>query len=77
VNADLAAEALFVSPLQPSTQPGPADVDAAVIAAILLHGSCGCAGMVAQEFGDHPDLAAARMRWAAATVHNLFQPAPV
>ena len=27
-------------------------------------GSAGCAGWVAQEFGDHPDTAAARMRWA-------------
>jgi hypothetical protein len=77
VNAGLAAEALFVSPLQPSAVPGPAEVDAAITAAILLHGSCGCAAMVAQEFGDHPDLAAARMRWAITTVHSLFQPAPV
>jgi hypothetical protein len=27
----------------------------------------GCAGRMAQEFGDHPDAAASRMRW----VHDL------
>lgn len=68
MTAGLYAEALFVSPLQPSTHPGPAEVDAAILAAILLHGSCGCAAAVAQEYGDHPDLAGARMRWAIATV---------
>lgn len=31
----------------------------------------GCAGQVAQEFGDHPDTAAIRMRWAQATVAVL------
>jgi hypothetical protein len=27
-------------------------------------GARGCAGRMAQEFGDHPDAAAQRMRWA-------------
>ena len=27
-------------------------------------GTRGCAGVMAQEFGDHPEAAAARMRWA-------------
>ena len=30
-----------------------------------------CAGRVAQEFGDHPEAAAARMRWARAAVAVL------
>ena len=34
-------------------------------------GAAGCAGRVAQEFGDHPEAAAARMRWARATVAAL------
>lgn len=77
VNADLAAEALFVSPLQPSSRPERTDVEAAITAAILLHGTCGCAALVAQEYGDHPDLAAPRMRWAVALIRHAYQPAPV
>lgn len=60
---DLAVEALFVSPLQPSQHPDWAAVERAVEAMVLLHGSCGCAELVAQEFGDHPEQAARRMGW--------------
>jgi hypothetical protein len=77
VNADLAAEALFVSALQPSDRSNAEQIDAAITAALLLLGSCGCAAAVAQEYGDHPDLAVARMRWAANAVKAAFQPAPV
>lgn len=59
----LAAEALFASALQPSDEPDPAWVDAAIIAQILAHGSCELAGLLAQEYGDHPEQAAARMKW--------------
>jgi hypothetical protein len=38
---------------------------------IHTYGGAGCAGLVAQEFGDHPEAAAARMRWARATVAIL------
>ena len=34
-------------------------------------GAAGCAGRVAQEFGDHPEAAAARMRWARTAVAAL------
>jgi hypothetical protein len=72
----VAAEALFVSSLQPSDEPDPFQVDAAVTAALLLHGSDGCAALMAQEFGDHPGLAAARMRWCLSLLER-FQPARV
>ena len=60
---DLAAEALFVSNLQPSECPSREAVEQAVTAMILLHGSDGCAADVATEFGDHPDTAVWRMHW--------------
>ena len=60
---DLAAEALFVSDLQPSECPGRGAVEEAVTAMILRFGSDGCAAGVATEFGDHPDAAVCRMRW--------------
>jgi hypothetical protein len=60
---DLAAEALFVSFLQPSEYPSRRAVEEAITSMILMHGSDGCAAGVATEFGDHPDVAVRRMRW--------------
>jgi hypothetical protein len=60
---DLAAEALFVSSLQPSDCPSRRAVEQAVTAMILLYGSDGCAAEVATEFGDHPEIAVRRMHW--------------
>jgi hypothetical protein len=57
-------EALFASTLQRSDQPTPADVRLAIMRAIRDLGNGGCAALVAQEFGDHPEAAVARMRWA-------------
>jgi len=66
------AEALFASPLQESTAAGPAEVRAAVATALLRHGAMGCAVIVASEYGDHPDLAAHRMRWAVTTIQTAY-----
>ena len=60
---DLAAEALFVSHLQPSQCPSRETVEETVTAMILRHGSEGCAASVAEEFGDHPEAAVRRMSW--------------
>lgn len=60
---ELAAEALFVSHLQPSEHPDQRMVEAAVTAMILRYGSDGCASGVAVEFGDHPEAAVRRMCW--------------
>ena len=51
-------DALFVSPLQPSQEPGAQQVRHAVAAAARRFGEEGCAGRVAQEFGEHPEAAA-------------------
>jgi hypothetical protein len=64
-------EALFASSLQPSDAPTAGMVTAAVTRAVRQFGPGGCAGRMAQEFGDHPDAAARRMRW----VRQLVQAA--
>lgn len=58
------ADALFVSAIQRSDKPGKDHVLKAIAAAVRAYGDRGCAGRVAQEFGDHPETAVARMRWA-------------
>jgi hypothetical protein len=56
-------QALFSSGLQPSDAPTASTVAIAISRALQQFGIGGCAGRMAQEFGDHPDEAARRMRW--------------
>ncbi len=65
-------DALFVSTLQPSDEPSAAQVRAAVAAAIGEFGRRGCAELVAHEFGDHPEIAVTRMRWARRLAGEAF-----
>ena len=65
------ADALFVSALQRSDSPSARQVQQAIVAAIRAYGGRGCAERVAQEFGDHPETAAARMLWARQTLAGL------
>jgi hypothetical protein len=69
---DLAAEALFVSYLQPSEYPTRGAIEEAVTAMILRYGSDGCAAGVATEFGDHPESAVRRMAWVRAELNNAM-----
>jgi len=66
------ADALFVSALQRSDELSAGQIRQAIAAAVGAFGSSGCAGRVAQEFGDHPETAAARMRWARAVADQAF-----
>ena len=66
------ADALFVSALQRSEELSTGQVRQAVAAAVRAFGSRGCAERVAQEFGDHPDTAVARMRWARTVAAETF-----
>ena len=60
-----AAHALFASTLQPSHHPTVAHLEAAVRDSVRVHGGPdGCTAFCAVEYGDHPETAAARMRWA-------------
>jgi hypothetical protein len=66
------ADALFVSALQRSEELSTGQVRQAVASAVRAFGSRGCAERVAQEFGDHPDTAVARMRWARTVAAEAF-----
>jgi hypothetical protein len=74
-NDDVRTEALFVSDLQRSQRPTPELIRAAVTAAVDRLGETGCAALVAQEFGEHPDCAPGRMRWARTAVRGAYSAA--
>jgi hypothetical protein len=65
-------DAIFASGLQRGDQPSAGQVRRAAAAAIRAFGYSGCAGRVAQEFGDHPETAVIRMRWARAVARETF-----
>ncbi|SHN44531.1 hypothetical protein [Cryptosporangium aurantiacum] len=58
------AEALFVSALQPSEKCSTAQLRAAIETSLEMFGPAGCAQRLAAEFGEHPETAVPRMRWA-------------
>ena len=59
------AEALFASGLSQWDSPAEAEVTAAISHALQAFGGIrGCAGEVAAAFGERPETAVARMRWA-------------
>lgn len=71
------AEALFASGLPSDHQLTAAQVDAAIRGAIRAHGgSRRCAGEVAAAYGQYPETAAARMRWALGVVRHAYAAPP-
>jgi len=60
---DAQCEALFASRLQRSDAVTTQAVAEAIRVAVREFGTRGCADVMAQEFGDHPEAAAERMRW--------------
>jgi len=78
---DAWCEALFASALQRSAAPAAESVAAAISRAVRRFGTRGCVSRMAQEFGDHPQAAAERMRWirqlaAEAAVPATCEPGP-
>ena len=67
----VAAVALQAAARRPEA-PGTGQVRAAAAAALRAYGRRGCAEQVAQEFGDHPEAAVARMRWARGVAAEVF-----
>jgi len=65
-------DALFASTLQRSDEPGARQVRQAIALAAAAYGSQGCAARVAQAFGEHPETAVTRMRWARTMVAGAF-----
>ncbi|GID27613.1 hypothetical protein [Paractinoplanes brasiliensis] len=67
------AEALFTSHLPTGSKPSPVAVEQAIRHAVRTRGGVrGCAADVAGEYGDHPECAAPRMRWARQVVEDLY-----
>lgn len=60
---DAQCAALFASRLQRSDAPTGDAVAKAVSRTVRQFGIGGCVGLMAQEFGDHPEAAMERMRW--------------
>jgi hypothetical protein len=67
------AELLFCSVLQPSDQPTPQQVLAAVLASWQAHQEKPqeCTAELADDYGDHPELACTRMRWCLQMVADV------
>jgi hypothetical protein len=68
---DARCEALFASPLQRSDDVSAETAADAIRRTVAQLGVRECAGRVAQEFGDHPEVAIERMRWARELVSQL------
>ena len=66
------AAALFLSTLSAHNEPTDAEVLTAIRESLLTHGGArGCAADVAARYGDYPELAVPRMRWAKSVVESL------
>jgi hypothetical protein len=71
------AAALFLSDLSAAAHPTTAEVVAAIQRSLRTHGgSRGCAADLAAAYGDHPELAAPRMRWARSVVEDVYARRP-
>jgi hypothetical protein len=67
------AAALFVSDVSAADHTTGVEVDDAIRRSLRTHGgSRGCAADVAAAYGDHPELAAPRMRWALGIVESRY-----
>jgi hypothetical protein len=60
---DARCVALFASELQRSDAPSLEALAEVIRRTVRRFGIAGCASRMAQEFGDHPEAAAHRMRW--------------
>jgi hypothetical protein len=67
-------EALFASGLQRSDLPSAEAATEAISRTVRQFGVRGCAALMAQEFGDHPEAARDRMLWVRQVVGEVFAP---
>jgi hypothetical protein len=66
-------EAVFTSSLSIDSRPTPAELTAVIREAVRFHGGTrACAGDVAFAYGERPETAAPRMRWARHVVQAAF-----
>ncbi len=71
---DARCEALFASVLQRTDAPAPEALGEVISRTVRSFGIAGCAARMAQEFGDHPEAAASRMRWIRQLVGGMYAP---
>jgi hypothetical protein len=68
----ITAQALFASSLQPSDHPTLEQATLSAVATLTRQGGPdACAALWATAYGDHPDTAPARMRWALALAERI------
>lgn len=68
------ATALFVSDVSVADHLTDMEVEAAIRRSLRTHGgSRGCAADLAAAYGDRPELAASRMRWALGVVESRYR----
>ncbi len=72
LNVSDARCALFASALQRSDAVSAEAVAEAVARALGQLGLTGCASQMAQEFGDHPEAASERMKWASELIAGPY-----
>jgi hypothetical protein len=71
------AAALFASDLPTGSEPSPTMVAVAIASAVrACGGTRGCVAMMATTYGDYPETAAPRMRWALGIAHGARRPEP-
>ncbi|MEV4351209.1 hypothetical protein AB0J83_42670 [Actinoplanes sp. NPDC049596] len=69
------AAALFASDLPAGTKPTPSAVEAAIARTVRARGGTrGCVAELAAAYGDYPENAATRMRWARGVVVTVYEP---
>ncbi len=67
------AAAVFASDLSVTSRPSSAAVDAAIAAAVRTRGGTrGCVAEMAAAYGDCPETAVSRMRWARGVVLRVY-----
>ncbi|MBV9382545.1 MAG: hypothetical protein JOY82_13195 [Streptosporangiaceae bacterium] len=64
-------EALFASGLQRSDELTSEALAKVISRTVRRLGIAGCAGRMAQEFGDHPEAAVRRMRWIRQLISDM------
>jgi hypothetical protein len=72
---DARCVALFASGLQRSDAPAAGALGEVIRRTVRQFGVAGCASRMAQEFGEHPEAAASRMRWIRQLISEPPAPA--
>lgn len=67
------AAALFASDLPAGSRPSAALVETAIVVAVrTCGGTRGCVAKLAAAYGDYPETAVVRMRWARSVVMSVY-----